>query len=94
MLGEIIDRLDDPQVTASLLQALDDPDLAARLPGNDTQDRAETVATMVRGFVDTASDDHWVQLIGIMSRAPDPALAALRAILLKVLSPPAAGCHG
>ena len=90
MLGAIIDRLEDPQVVAALLRALGDVELPARLP-NDAEQAAETVAAAVRGFLDTASDDHWVQLIGIMSRAPDPALAALRAILAKALPPADAG---
>ncbi|WP_281004751.1 hypothetical protein [Mesorhizobium hawassense] len=35
--------------------------------------------------MDTASDDLWTQLIGIMNRAQDPGLAAMRAILDKAL---------
>jgi hypothetical protein len=35
--------------------------------------------------LETASDDHWLQLVGIMNRAPDPGLAAVRAIPARAL---------
>jgi hypothetical protein len=41
----------------------------------------------VRSFVETASDDLWTQLVGIMNRAEDPGLAAMRAILVKAFPP-------
>lgn len=82
MLGEIVDRLDNPAIAAALLRQLDEPDLEVRLAViGEGQPSAEAMAAMVRRFLDTASDDHWVRLIGIMSRAEDPALEALRAIL-------------
>ena len=47
----------------------------------------QLVASAVRSFLDTASDDLWTQLIGIMNRAEDPGLAAMRAILTKAFPP-------
>lgn len=88
MFGQWIDTLDDPVVALSLLAALDDPSLVRRLvAAADAAGRApaEVVASTVRGFLDTASDDHWLQLVGIMSRAEDPSLAAVRAILKTAL---------
>ena len=89
MLGHLIDSLDDPGVALGLIAALDEPalltSLAARADASG-QAPADIVASSVRGFLDTASDDHWVQLIGIMSRAEDPGLAAMRAILTKALA--------
>ncbi len=88
MFGALIDSLDDPVVAAGLIQALDAPALGARLfmaAGEAQVESAEFIATTVRDFLETASDDHWVQLIGIMNRAEDPGLAALRAILMKSL---------
>ncbi|UCI22911.1 hypothetical protein FJ970_31535 (plasmid) [Mesorhizobium sp. B2-1-8] len=71
-----------------LVAAFDEPALltrlaaaaaaSGRLPG-------EIVGSAVRNFLDTASDDHWTQLIGLMNRAEDPGLAAMRAILEKSL---------
>jgi len=82
MLGDIVDRLDDPEVAARLLRDLEEPDLEVRLALlGDGQPEAEMMAALVRRFLDTGSDEQWVHLIGIMSRADDPALEALRAIL-------------
>jgi hypothetical protein len=91
VLGRLIQSLDDPAVAGALLASLDDPALAARLAAAaeaSGRPPADIVASVVRGFVDTASDDHWTQLIGIMNRAEDPGLAALRAILSKGLAAP------
>jgi hypothetical protein len=90
MLGRLIASLDDPRVTGALVANLEDPAIAGRLSAAAEaagQEQSEIVAATVRGFIETASDDHWTQLIGIMSRAADPGLAALRAILNKALPP-------
>lgn len=84
MLGRLIDTLDDPDVALGLVTALDEPLLLQRLTAAADASGyalAEVIASTVRGFLDTASDDHWLQLIGIMNRAEDPGLAAMRAIL-------------
>lgn len=88
MLGKLIDSLDDPVVAMNLVAALTDPELEARLANAaeaEGRPTADVVATIVRNFLNAASDDHWVQLIGIMNRAKDPCLAALRAILASEL---------
>ncbi len=88
MLGELIESLDDPKVALRLVAALDDPALSERLATvaqSVGRPQWDVVASTVRGFLETASDDHWLQLIGIMSRADDPGLAAMRAILAKAL---------
>ena len=88
MLGRLIDSLDDPTVASALLLALDDPTLRARLDAAAEaagEPPADVLASAVRGFIETASDDLWTQLIGVMSRSDDPGLAAVRAILGKVL---------
>lgn len=88
MLGRLIDSLDDPKVALGLVEALGDPALSERLTAAAqaaNRPAAEIMSSTVRGFLDTASDDHYVQLVGIMSRAEDPGLAALRAILVSAL---------
>jgi hypothetical protein len=88
MLGALIDSLDDPKVAESLLGALDAPVLCERLQraaAREAAPVAQVMASTIRYFMETASEDHWVQLIGIMNRAEDPALAAIRAILTKAL---------
>lgn len=91
LLGELIESLDNPQVASRLVAALDDPALSERLAREAEiagEPQAEFLAFTVRSFLETASDDHWLQLVGIMGRASDPGLAALRAILNKALAPP------
>jgi hypothetical protein len=88
MLGVLIDSLDDPNVAESLLGALAAPALTDRLEraaAREAAPIAQVLASTVRYFMETASEDHWVQLIGIMSRAEDPGLAVIRAILTKAL---------
>lgn len=88
MLGRLIASLDEPQVAEDLLLALDAPALQGRIvTASAAQGRAssEMMAALVRGFLDTASDDEWLQLVGIMGRAADPGLAAMRAILERAL---------
>ena len=88
MLGKFINDLDDPQVVLDLVAALDAPDLLARIgraAAAEGQTPSAYLAVSVRTFVDTASDDTWLQLVGIMNRAEDPSLAAMRAILEAVL---------
>jgi hypothetical protein len=90
MLGRLIASLDDPAVAAGLVAAVDDPALLGRLAeAAKAAGRPEEalVASAVRHFVDTAPDDLWTQLIGIMNRADDPGLAAMRAILTKAFPP-------
>jgi hypothetical protein len=79
VLGKLIDSLDDPVVAMNLVAALTDPELEARLANAaeaEGRPTADVVATIVRNFLNAASDDHWVQLMG---------LAALRAILASEL---------
>jgi hypothetical protein len=88
MLGNLIASLEDPDAAMSIVAAIDEPALAARLTAAaDASGRspADIVGSAVRNFVDTASDDLWTQLIGVMNRAQDPSLAAMRAILEKAL---------
>jgi len=88
MLGRLIDSLDDPTVAAVLLAALDDSALRDRLEAAAEaagEAPAAVLAAAVRGFIETASDELWTQLIGVMSRSDDPGLAAVHAILAKAL---------
>lgn len=84
MLGELIARLDRPEVAAATLIALGDPELMARIESRAAASGSTTaqyVARTARRFVDRADDDQWLRIVGIMGRADDPGLAALRAIL-------------
>ncbi|HML27297.1 MAG TPA: hypothetical protein PKE16_00370 [Hyphomicrobium sp.] len=88
MLGQLLNALDDPKVAIGVLAALNQPSLSERITaiaGATGCAPADVIASTVRGFLDTASDDHWLQLVGIMNRAEDPGLSAVRAILNKAL---------
>ncbi|MHB8885592.1 MAG: hypothetical protein ACYC5H_11040 [Methylovirgula sp.] len=88
MLGKLIESLDDPKVALGLIATLDDSTLSERLAvaaKSAGRPQSDIVAATVRGFLESASDDHWLQLIGVMNRAEDPGLAAMRAILAKAL---------
>lgn len=84
MFGELIAQLDRPEIAAEALAVLEDEELESTIrryaAANDIA-VADCVAGIVRGFVDQADDEAWVQLVGIMARAKDPGLAALGAIL-------------
>lgn len=88
MLGRLIDDLGNTETMLGLVAALDAPDLLARI-GRAAEAAGESpsefLAARVRAFLDRSSDDVWVQLIGIMNRAEDPGLAAMRAILEAIL---------
>jgi hypothetical protein len=88
MLGRLIDNLENPDVMLGLVAVLDAPDLLKRIgraAEADGRSPSDYLAISVRAFVDQASDDVWLQLVGIMNRAEDPSLAALRAILDAIL---------
>ena len=67
------------------LVALSDHRDFGRAAAAEGQTPSAYLAVSVRIFVDTASDDAWLQLVGIMNRAADPSLAAMRAIVEAVL---------
>lgn len=88
MLGQLLTSLDDPMVAIGVLVALNEPSLSERVTavaGATGHTPADVITSTVRDFLDTASDDHWLQLVGIMNRAEDPGLSAVRAILNKAL---------
>ncbi|MDX8535601.1 hypothetical protein RFM41_31840 [Mesorhizobium sp. VK25A] len=72
----------------AIVAAMDAPDLVARLAAaadKTGRSPADLVGSAIRNFIDTASDDLWIQLIGLMNSSQDPGLAAMRAILEKAL---------
>ncbi len=88
MFGALLSTLEDPQVCERLLSTLDAPSLSARLTAAaqaEGRAPAQVMAARVWHFLDTASDDHFVQLMGIMNQARDPGLAAVKAILAATL---------
>lgn len=84
MFGDLIAHLHRPEVAAAALDSLPDPDLVSRVEAAAEAAGLETpdfVAALVRGFMDHADDDRWLQMVGVMGRSEEPGLAALEAIL-------------
>ncbi|MGH7056956.1 MAG: hypothetical protein ACREFZ_03605 [Acetobacteraceae bacterium] len=83
VLGELIARLNRPDVAASVLATLD-PEIAARV-----EQRAQAASMTapdfasgaVREFVERAGDDLWFQLLTIIRKDDDPGIAAVQTIL-------------
>lgn len=83
MLGELIARLDRPDVAAAVLTTLD-PIIAGQIEKRaaaEAMPLADFVAGAVREFVERADDDLWFQLVTVMRKAEDPSVAAIHAIL-------------
>ena len=93
MFGDLIAHLHRPEVAVAALGSLPDPTLASRVEAAAEAAGLETpdyVAALVRGFMDHADDDRWLQIVGIMGKAVDPGLAALEAILRQAVEHDAA----
>lgn len=89
LLGDIIARLEDETVATEALVRLDDLGLLAEM----TERAADaglplgSYATWaVRHYADTAPDDEWTQLIGVLGRSEDPGAACLKRAFSYVLS--------
>lgn len=88
MLGNIIARLHDNAFVEEVVAGLDDLVLLARL--RHAADAAEmslgeAVSAAVGHFVQHAGDNQWLSLMTAASKAPDPAAACLRRMLLVAL---------
>jgi hypothetical protein len=84
LLGEVIERFEDPAFAAEALLALDDLALAARVnvaAADEALPPGEYVIRSVGRFLQSASDEEWLTLIGLMSRADDPGNVFLRRVL-------------
>lgn len=94
-LGDLIGRMDEPDVAERAIAAIRDLSLLARVAS--AADAAgmspgEYAAISVRSFANTAGDEAWVQLIGRCQTRSDPGLAALAYILEAGLSADTARC--
>jgi hypothetical protein len=88
-LGDLIGRMDEPDVAERAIAAIRDLSLLARVTsaaGAAGISAGEYAAISVRSFANTAGDEAWVQLIGRCQARSDPGLAALAYILEAGLS--------
>jgi hypothetical protein len=84
LLGDVIARFEDEAVVSETLFALDDLALAARiatLAAENNMSAGEFAMQSVGRFIDGASDEEWLTLIGQMSRAENPGQIFLRQAL-------------
>jgi hypothetical protein len=75
LLGDVIARFEDPAVVGETLFALDDLALMARiarLAAENNVSAGEFAMQSIGRFVNGASDEEWLTLIGQMSRAENP----------------------
>ncbi|MGH7121284.1 MAG: hypothetical protein ACREFP_20220 [Acetobacteraceae bacterium] len=83
VLGDLIAKLDRPDVCAGVLATLD-AEIARQV-----ERRAQAVsmtapdfaAGAVREFMERASDELWFELLTIIRKAEDPGIAAVQTIL-------------
>jgi hypothetical protein len=91
LLGDVIARFEDEAFASETLFALDDLALAARvvaLAAENNVSAGEFATQSVGQFVSGASDEEWLTLIGLMSRADNPGQVFLRRVLSNALPLP------
>jgi hypothetical protein len=87
-LGDVIARFEDDAFVSETLFALDDLALTARIAAAAVEENVsagEFAAQAVGQFVNGASDEEWLTLIGLMSRADNPGQVFLRRVLSNAL---------
>ena len=88
LLGDVIAQFEDPVVAGEMLLALDDLALTARLVATaeeQGQTPGEFALESVGQLVNGADDEEWLTLIGLMSRANDPARVFMHRALSNAL---------
>lgn len=88
LLGEQIARVEDETIAAETLLGLGDLTLTARVTEAATRDGVTPgafIAESVGCFVQGASDEDWLTLVGLISRADNPGQVFLMRVLHAVL---------
>jgi hypothetical protein len=89
MLGDLITRLDQPDVAAEVVASLG-PIASRRLERRAEElsmAPADFASGAVREFFESADDDLWFQLLTLIRKAEDPGLVAVQTILRWVVTP-------
>ena len=84
LLGDIIARFQDEAVVSETLFSLGDLALTASVVARAAENNVTTgelAVELVGQFVNHATDEEWLTLIGQMSRADDPGQVFLRRVL-------------
>jgi len=88
LLGDVIAKFEDEAFVNETLLALDDLALTARVftvAEENNVSAGEFAAQSVGRFVNGASDEEWLTLVGLMSRAENPGQVFLRRVLSNAL---------
>lgn len=88
MLGDVLARLDRPEVAEAVLRTLE-PALAAevtRRAESHAMSAPDFTAGAIREFMEYADDDQWSQLMTQLRKAEEPGLTAVRVILEMVVA--------
>jgi len=89
MLGDLIARFDDEAVASETLLSLGDLVLTASLAALAAENGVSAGAFAMRSvgeFVNSASDEDWLKLVGKMARVENPGAVFLRCALSTALS--------
>lgn len=88
MLGDLIARLEQPEVAEEVLATLDPPIHEALLQASRhaSMSAPEFVSGAVREFMESADDDLWFQLLTRVRTSGEPGLEAVRTILTWVIT--------
>ena len=87
-LGDVIARFEDDAFVSETLFALDDLALTARITAvaaEENMSAGEFATQAIGQFVNGASDEEWLTLIGLISRADNPGQIFLRRVLSNAL---------
>jgi hypothetical protein len=91
MLGDILNRLTDAGSAESILAAVGSASVVERVRRNAAAEGSAVgtfVACKVRDVLDHAGEEIWLDLLGRMSGSPQPAAAALKAMLAHAFPDP------
>ncbi len=89
LLGDLIARVQEPTFAAEALLALDDLALMARIQDASAREGLTSgafISQSIAGFVNRATDEEWLGMIGAMSKAENPGQAFLHFALTKALA--------
>ena len=91
LLGDLIANFEDPALASEALRQLDDLSLTAGIvaaAASENVTPGEFAMQSVGQFVNGASNEEWLTLIGLMARADNPGQVFLRRILSDALQLP------
>ena len=89
LLGDVLARFEDEAYATEALFSIDDIVLTTRIGEAAVAEEltsGQFAMQLIRRFVNGASDEEWLRLIGLMSRAENPGQVFLRCVLSDALA--------